>query len=88
MIEFKIQLERIMGKIEYLDLHISTPQKLVDVLNSFNSVKNQFDSSQNRFHDFMNTNVGIRWYTLYENQSRTHWGQNLYEVASRNLIPL
>ena len=49
-----------MGKIENLDLHISTPQKLVDVLNSFNSVKNQFDSSQNRFHDFMNTNVGIR----------------------------
>ena len=43
-----------MGKIENLDLHISTPQKLVDVLNSFNSVKNQFDSSQNRFHDFMN----------------------------------
>ena len=39
-----------MGKIE---LHISTPQKLVDVLNSFNSVKNQFDSSQNRFQDFM-----------------------------------
>ena len=48
-----------MGKIENLDLHISTPQKLVDVLNSFNSVKNQFDSSQNRFHDFMNNSVGI-----------------------------
>ena len=59
MIDFKVQLERIMGKIEYLDLHISTPQKLVDVLNSFNSVKNQFDSSQYRFHDFVNNNVGI-----------------------------
>ena len=66
-------------------VHISTPQKLVDMLNTFNSVKNQFDSGQNRFHDFTNNECYNQMIYFITKMFYTHWGQNLFEVASKSL---